>query len=158
MKTIRYNIFETNSSSSHSITISKDLTTTLDSMSLDSKGVLHVYPGEFRWGEDTFTDPETKASYCYTWAKINEDPSKMAMLGTVLKKQTGAKKVMFHELTEYEEELQEDQELTKDDLSGFGGQIDHQSSDVAEEAFTSSKKLKQFIFNPKSILHISSDN
>ena len=159
MKTTRYNIFETNSSSSHSITISKDLTATLDSIPLDSKGVLHVYPDEFGWGVDEFTDPEPKASYCYTWVKLNSDASKLAMLESVLKKQTGAKKVIFHTLTEYEEELKADGELTGDDESyGLGGSIDHQSHDVAEEAFTSSKKLKQFIFNPKSVLKLDNDN
>lgn len=56
---IRQGVFETNSSSTHSICIAKDVQVTLPKS-------LHFEFGEFGWECDEFCNTATKASYLYT--------------------------------------------------------------------------------------------
>ena len=73
MKTIkiRHNVFETNSSSTHSICIAKDATLTI-------KTALHFTSGEFGWEHDTLKSVHEKASYLFTgfYANGREDDFK----------------------------------------------------------------------------------
>lgn len=61
MKTqIRKNVFETNSSSTHAVSIFRG-----SNYSIPEKIVIR--PGEFGWDCETFSDPESKLAYLYTW-------------------------------------------------------------------------------------------
>jgi hypothetical protein len=137
MKKIRKGVFETNSSSTHSISIGiSDGKAQFDTLPIDSDGVCRVYQAEFGWEQETFNSPSMKASYAYTYAK--GDLSKMRQLGDVIQKQLGGK-------------------ITVEFVEG-DGYIDHQSFDVCEEAFESDDKLRNFIFNPRSYLETGNDN
>ena len=57
---IRCNIFETNSSSIHAVSIFKGTNYSIPEN-------IEIRPGEFGWYPDTFCDPESKLSYLYTW-------------------------------------------------------------------------------------------
>jgi hypothetical protein len=128
MKNIRRGVFETNSSSSHSITIS-DKNCTLDTLPVEG-GVVKITDGEFGWEVDNYRDAYSKASYAYTWAKrCSSDDEFLTMLIVVVKKHTGATSVEF------------------EDCDGY---IDHQSCDICEEAFAGEDTLKNFIFNPNT--------
>jgi len=59
MKQIRQGVFETNSSSTHSICIAKDADLTIPNS-------LHFEFGEFGWERDTLQSVNEKASYLYT--------------------------------------------------------------------------------------------
>lgn len=132
MKT-RKQVFETNSSSMHSITIA------------DSDGLItpRTQGGtytlqcdmEFGWYENRYTDWETKAIYCAISSE--DDDNKLDMLTEVLK--TG---------------------LNVDDIhyDFDGGHIDHMSLDVIDDAFMSESELRNFIFNPLSELVTDNDN
>jgi hypothetical protein len=147
MQKIRKGVFETNSSSTHSICIESG-SYVADKIPLKD-GVCKIYPGEFGWEVEDYSDAATKASYCLVYAIGSEydkdEPvnQNLDMLKSVLKEVTGAKDVEFVL-----------------NVNGYNkwGYIDHQSSDVCSEAFTSREKLKDFIFNPESILHTDNDN
>lgn len=142
MKKIRIGVFETNSSSSHSITISAigELT---DKFSVEDDGKFHIFPGEFGWGPSVHTDAQTKASYCYTHCKESSgSPEILVMLKKILEEHLGGE-VVFEKST--------------DDYHEYG-YIDHQSSGTACEAFETEELLANFIFNPKSVLVIDNDN
>lgn len=137
----RVGVFETNSSSTHSITISEsgDLTDKL----LVENGVCEIYPGEFGWDVEEYNDATTKASYCLTWAKEYGSEKHEEMLKEAIKEHTGAETVEFvPAVSEYYQ----------------WGYIDHQSSDVCQKAFGSREALKNFIFNHKSWLSTDNDN
>ena len=73
MKQIRQNVFETNSSSTHSICIAKDAELTIPKS-------LHFYFGEFGWEYDTLSWLGEKAAYLYTGLIANnrkEDAEKI---------------------------------------------------------------------------------
>lgn len=149
----RHSVFETNSSSSHSISIVGG-NYRPDKIPLED-GICRVYGGEFGWGIDQYNDAATKASYCLvyafgdTWNDGDGDrapvyPEKLETLRAVIAKQTGAE-VVF-------------------DMSGYN-YIDHQSREnddwrkaTAETAFASEQALRDFIFNPASELLIDNDN
>lgn len=68
MKTIRHNTYETNSSSTHSITIDTD-----NYKNLQIPATLTIPFGEFGWEHRKFNDFLTKASYFWTLSLYNED-------------------------------------------------------------------------------------
>ena len=137
MKKIRKGVFETNSSSTHSISISiaeDGNKIKLDTLPLDEDGVCRIHQDEFGWEHAMFNSPTMKAAYAYTYAK--DDIYKMARLGRVIGEQTKAS-------IEFEE---------------GDGYIDHQSYDVCEEAFKDDETLKRFIFSPMSFFKTGNDN
>jgi hypothetical protein len=155
-KVIRTSMFETNSSSTHSISIQRLPVNSKQSKLVVKDGVCNIYGGEFGWGLHRYTSAEAKASYLMTHImgglgeksspleiRKAENTSKAKMLKEVIMTETGATQVNFCK-----------------EENGFWdyGYIDHQSDGVAEEAFTSEKTMRDFIFNPKSILVIDNDN
>lgn len=146
-RVIRQGVFETNSSSSHSICIAR--IGTLDAtLHVDEDGVCNVFTGEFGWEVCEYTDAPTKAAYCLTYAKgcgndSKENKSDLSMLESVIMKQTGAKSVVFVE---------------GDDSYYKWGYIDHQSDAVCYDAFKDEETLSNFIFNSYSTLMTDNDN
>lgn len=152
-KVIRYKIFETNSSSTHSVCIASGPCE--QTLQPEVDGYIHIYPGGFGWDVEDYWDSETKASYAYTWCMNNcEDfdllsvtmRDKLNLLQKVIEKQTGCK-VKFCK--------------NEEDLYQFG-YVDHQSweneKNCLAEAWSSEEKLTSFIFNKDSLLHIDHDN
>ena len=134
MKTTRHSTFETNSSSTHSISISES-TEIYASISPDEGGSIVLSGGDFGWEWRRYTDALTKANYCAVACRDNEHMTEM--LVSVVKEHTGAKQVIVAVTDAY---------------------IDHQSYGVAHVAFQSPENLKEFIFNPKSVLFTGNDN
>jgi hypothetical protein len=129
---IRTGVFETNSSSTHSISIDESVEL-LDTLPVDDTGRITLTGGEFGWGPSEHTDALTKANYIATDYSYSEDYS---ILTEVIKEQTGCTEVVY-------------------DMDKWC-YIDHQSSGTGREL--SKDELRQFIFNPKSTLYISNDN
>jgi len=142
---IRKSVFETNSSSTHSITIVNDgqLEEPGDHLIID----LNL---EFGWEFETYYELYNKLGYilvgmaqnCEETIQKFEDlrkcqPQKYDMLVKVLDK---------HNLTI---------EIDVEDGIGY---IDHQSGHVWEEAFTSEENLEDFLFNPDSFVRTGNDN
>jgi hypothetical protein len=140
MEKRRIGVFETNSSSTHSIAIS-DKDCVLDTLSVVD-GVCTIYSGEFGWEIETYYDAASKASYCLTWAKEYGDETHEDMLKRAVSTQMGGVQVEFE---------------PSGGLYDWG-YIDHQSSDVCNEAFGSDVSLRNFIFNPNSVLVTDNDN
>ena len=141
MRVIRCGVFETNSSSTHSITIAGEQCTQRETLPVED-GMCRIYPGKFGWEERTYFDAATKASYCLTWAKQCENDATLGMLRRVVASETNAE-VLFCE--------------SVDDYYKWGD-IDHQSNHIAAEAFESDNLLRHFIFCPESILVTDNDN
>lgn len=141
MKTTRQNAFETNSSSTHSITINQS-SGVFESISPDYDGKIRLTGGEFGWGWSKHDDAITKANYCAV-ASL-KDEFKTKLLVDVIKEHTGAKEV----------EILCDDDWNSDNRS----YIDHQSVGLVETAFLNEDSLKNFIFDRKSVLFIGNDN
>jgi len=133
MKTIRQGVFETNSSSTHSISIDENATV-FSSITPDKNGNIVLTGGEFGWEFETYYSPLVKANYCALDIGDNVDEKKMLI--EVIKEHTGAKDVIF-------------------ELDGY---IDHQSAGTTSDAFESKELLKSFIFGKNSVLETGNDN
>jgi hypothetical protein len=68
MKTIRKSVFETNSSSTHSICVTHN--DILNQLPIEG---IHFELGEFGWESTELTRPEEKGSYLYTLIAISND-------------------------------------------------------------------------------------
>jgi len=144
MKKVRPNIFETNSSSTHSISVKElDSTEVLDtSLVPDSDGCIVLLGGEFGWEWNRFNDALTKANYCAVDQQTN--PDNLEMLERVIKEQTGVKGVISR--------------ISTDQSQNHGSCVDHQSAGTSQEVFSSDESLRNFIFNKESFLFTGNDN
>lgn len=146
MRTIRENVFETNSSSSHSISLSDPSISNdgmMDTIPLNGNGDIVLSGGEFGWQWEKFSDALTKANYCAVYAVLHRNDL-INQLIEVIKDQTGANNVIL--------------DISDDCSKSNWSYIDHDSFDVAAAAFGSNDVLRRFIFNRKSILYLGNDN
>jgi hypothetical protein len=140
MKKIRRSVFETNSSSSHSISIA-DTSGLMDTLPLNEDGGVVLTGGEYGWEWKKYNDAWNKANYCAQFAHGYSDLREM--LKSVITEQTGAKYVALS--------------TTEED-----GYVDHQSAmeegGKCVKAFASPETLRKFIFDKKSWLFLGNDN
>jgi hypothetical protein len=157
MKKIRQELFETNSSSTHSVSIAYGSDAELtDLPRLNKDGTINIESGEFGWEIETYNNVWNKLSYAATYAlnfnyqwekeesnKFDYNNKYLLLLTNVIKEYTGATEVIYDENTN---------EFPKH------GYIDHQSIDEAASIFESKDSLKNFLFNPSSYFKTDNDN
>lgn len=150
MKQIRHSVFETNSSSTHSITI----------LNSEDKYICPNYIptipfGEYGWEQETYTDYTDKLSYVVTMIgnKANDNTEDdflsnphFLWLKDMVKSHCGA-------------------ELAVEFLGEYSplGYIDHQSDDTLDDFWSDDEnefksKMKEFIFNEKYAFVTDNDN
>lgn len=146
----RNGVFETNSSSTHSITISAiNSNDILDVLSLNEDGNVVLNGGEFGWEYENYSDAETKASYMAIYASEwsgEKREEHIEIIKSVIKDQTGCNDVIFNFSSDY---------------NGTNwSYIDHQSVEDRDYdyLFESPNQLKDFIFNKNSTLYTDNDN
>lgn len=143
MINIRHSVFETNSSSTHSLSISNSTPEMYDTILPDSEGKIILTGGQFGWEWERYNDSLVKANYLAVTV-FNREKEKAELI-EVLKNHTGAKEVVFN--------------FNIKDYDGVNwSYIDHDSEFVGLQAFTSSETLKEFIFSPQSWLFTGNDN
>lgn len=146
MEKIRHGIFETNSSSTHSISLSTGQIVE-NTIRLED-GKLVIYPGEFGWEVERYNDAATKASYALTYAVNGPSPYyHLEMLRNVLAKKVGPGIPILFEIVDNTESY-----------SYKNGYIDHQSLDVANSVFENEETLYRFIFDKNTTLWTDNDN
>ena len=143
---IRKNVFETNSSSSHSLTIDKEGVT--EYLHVDtSSNLVVVNLDEFGWGYDTYNDPETKLSYLLTLLKEYTVASCPDELYETRE---------FKEINDIVSERCECDGITIHDFDGY---VDHQSVDTIDALMKENDcTIEEFIFDPGITLVIDNDN
>jgi len=134
MEKVRKGVFETNSSSMHSITIADE--GIYDHIFVPENGTLNITArGEYGWEQERYDSVADKLDYACILCEGNARFSKMLI--KVIKKHTGAKEV---------------------NISYDDGYIDHQSMGLGDDIFYSEEATKNFIFNPNSELETGNDN
>lgn len=147
---IRNSVFETNSSSSHSLTMKPgDLVAQPFCRRVLREGILSLPVGEFGWEYRRYYSVRNKAQYLLTQvtrgrlpeveditAELLSSNSQFAMLHRVIKEQTGV--AIQVEKSE--------------------GYIDHDSEGVGMSLFSDEAKLKDFLFSCESYIETSNDN
>lgn len=146
MRTVlRKGVFETNSSSVHSICIAKDSCT-----DQEYPEKLYFKHGEFGWEYECYRTPEEKASYLYeAVCGIYENRADRENIKNQLFDILGKKGI----IAEFEED--------KEDEYGFReGYIDHcwEVKEWLDSVLHSEKRLMNFLFSDKSYVHTGNDN
>jgi hypothetical protein len=145
-KLIRKAVFETNSSSTHSLVVSD--ATDFDSIAPDDNGFIIVPQNDFGWATDTYSDPLSKLSYVMIylrdWTDYLDADRKIAyeeMLIDVVNEHTGAFMVQLAETND-------------------PGYIDHQSveSRDLDYLFNDRVAMKNFVFGRNSYVETGNDN
>lgn len=147
-KQIRQGVFETNSSSTHSLVIAKQADK-LQPILPDNEGVLTIKPEtlEFGWGTEWVRDFDSKACYLYLDAQEEEY---LDMLAKVIRDFTGAETIIWPDSVIAER---------KGDYRGYDIYIDHQSMGTSSEVFNISEDyVRQFLFHPLSAVILDNDN
>lgn len=152
---MRIGVFETNSSSTHSVCIPETFSDEDDMLDVsipDEDGNIVLNGGEFDWDYEKHTDAYTKACYLAIYCKeyYSEDEINgqllIDILISVIKEQTKCDNVIFNFSGEYD----------KDNWS----YIDHQSCEDKDYhwMFNDKETIRNFIFNKESELIIDNDN
>jgi hypothetical protein len=133
-KIVRKSVFETNSSSSHSLSVADpDQDFVLDTLYPDQHGVITVHDQEFGWAFEKYNDAMTKLAYLFQ----DQGDTHHDMIVDAVKEQTGAEDVVFVE----------------DD-----GYIDHEGRGTTNEVCISKDEIINFVFNKNSWLFTGNDN
>ncbi len=149
---IRKSIFETNSSSCHSISLSPDMNLIPQPhLTLNDKNqiVLDDTTTQFGWEIEDYTDPMSKLSYLII--DNYEHPEKMALIREAVKEYTG-----------YEIDPAVEQKIESADCCEI--YIDHESCGITNEVIYGTdldlikNNIVNFVFNPNSVLHTDNDN
>lgn len=177
-KLIRNKVFETNSSSCHSISIEKCESSLYDRLYPNEDGDIVLDGGEFGWGYDEYRDASTKANYIAVAIRLLENAAEdfntaseerkkvftyyslpgfadknyfaiKSIFEKVIKNQTGCNNIIYNFSTKYDYES---------DLNY--AYIDHQSFEDGEDAewMLNEEEVFNFIFSPNSQLVIDNDN
>ncbi len=151
-KKIRQSVFETNSSSTHSICIAKDI-------KLDIPSKIHFAFGEFGWEVNTLQSVEDKASYLYTGLLANERREDAEKVFEVLKSK-GIE--VTSEEPEYENRsYRDDDNKLVEYTSGVNiGYVDH-SDDMGsflDAVCSDEERLLRYLFSPLSFIVTGNDN
>lgn len=146
MFNIRRNVFETNSSSSHSISIkSNSGELTPNYIYIDEDNIMHTEFGEFGWGYETYTDQSNKLSYVVT------------MMGAL----SGTYDESLYEYGPFihlKEDLIEYTGCSDLVIDSFDGYVDHQSVCNIVEDYCEVENYINFIYNSNIKLIIDNDN
>lgn len=151
IKLIRNEMFETNSSSTHSIVVSYTNDRLLDTLPLDVNGDVLLEGGEFGWEYAVYRDALTKANYLalYTVQYYPNDvnlagENLVDLLVRVIKDQTQCNNVIFN---------------FHNNAANYS-YIDHQSIEDKNYhwLFNETDDVRAFIFNKDSYLETDNDN
>lgn len=150
MKQIRKGVFETNSSSTHSITISGE------DKFVYPKFLPNISFGEYGWEQESYSDFVDKLSYVITMIATKNSPKNIGEF-LDLKEFIWLKEAVEQHCGEllYIETLHSD-------WNPFG-YIDHQSNDILDEFLSDDElefkvKVLDFIFNEKYGFETGNDN
>lgn len=164
MRLIRNKVFETNSSSCHSISITSDMELN-DIPTPDEYGNLFIESGEFGWEQDEYNSWWGKAAYLIVyirdWSGESQEKYKQ-LFEYVVKEVTGAETITYEELFwKTEEKSYEYEGVTRTYQSKLGeGYIDHQSVEDRDldYMFEYVNEMKKFLFSSNSVLETDNDN
>jgi hypothetical protein len=166
MRQIRQCVFETNSSSTHSLVVRGRGRPLSDFfLHIEDDGYVHTSFGEFGWGYDVLYGQDEKLSYLCTMAACadssmasNDDFYKnpeFQAINDVIKEKCGCRGLIIDTLIT--------KKVSKDGVTSwtvFDGYVDHQSAYGSLQAFLDDYgvTIEQVIFSPAVEIIIDNDN
>lgn len=148
---IRNGVFETNSSSTHSIVINSG------EYQIPKDTNIDILTGEFGWEIEYYSGFYDKASYALTYAiNYGSSDTNLELLNQVLTEHISSESIITYNGHSYEELIKY---IESSDAYNYDmGYIDHQSQDEVSEIFENSKTLSDFLFSSNSWFETDNDN
>lgn len=163
METIRKGVFETNSSSTHSVSISGGPGAVMEVPLLAEDGYLDIRTGEYGWERAWYSEVDSRLGYATTCI-LNYAYDIFPSFLEMVKEVTGAKGIRVNgeiiESIEQMEEIAKEKEKERGCYYAFG-YIDHQSVEGGDDILGvvyDPIRLKQFLFNQGSHFETDNDN
>ena len=158
MLQVRKNVFETNSSSTHSLVISKKDREYDYCLPVEDDGTLVVTFGEFGWGPEVLAQPIEKLTYlvtdrCNLYDLSEEDPHEGEELQEFIKSDENIQEII-EVVKSCCPDVQDIRFELCDSWDPFG-YVDHQSQGTSYESGLS---IEEIIFSNKVIILIDNDN
>lgn len=152
MKQIRKGVFETNSSSTHSICIAKDAELTIPKS-------LHFDFGEFGWECDTLQSLDKKARYLYTGLVVNNRERDAEKIFDLLRSK-GIKVTAEEPIFETKSYINSENILIKYTSFDNTGYIDHpdELENFLNTICEDENKLMNYLFSDLSFIITGNDN
>lgn len=148
---IRNGVFETNSSSTHSIVINSG------EYQIPKDTNIDILTGEFGWEIEYYSGFYDKASYALTYAiNCGSSNTNLELLNQVLTEHISSESIITYNGHSYEELIKYIE--SSDGYNYDMGYIDHQSLDEASEIFENSETLSDFLFSSNSWFETDNDN
>ena len=143
MRLVRHSVFETNSSSCHSVSVGRS--GVYESVTPDENGHIALYPHEFGWDETVYNSVDERLSYGFIYAR-DYNKSLMDQFKRVVFAHTGATSI---DIKPYDSSW-----------GAVGGSIDHQSGEDGKLDFAcqTDDVLKSFLFDSSSYVQGDNDN
>jgi len=160
MKKVRSSVFETNSSSTHSLVIADDVDLVLSPIPehMIYDGVYPIFTGEYGWEQETYYDLDSKASYLATDAIMRiKDASKLDVNDRSVFE--SSKELMLLEEA-FREFAGVGISIQKNDSAYYPyGYIDHESFGLCYDVWNAGVKgVIRFLFSDKSHFETDNDN
>lgn len=150
---IRQSLFETNSSSTHSLSLGVYSTNGACTIPVENGVVSIKMDGDYGWGIETFTDQYEIARYLLQQALVQyyrpEYTTWISNIVDVIKEVTGAESVVISGVSFDEEDS---------NRLIIEGYVDHQSVGEFNEVLKDKNLIKNAIFGDGSLLVIDNDN
>ena len=155
---IRQNVFETNSSSTHSVSLEMNGGKLNDTIVPDENGNIVLSGGDFSHTELYITDALRKANFVAVYNAVYGDEKLKDRLVKVLKEITGAKEIIFDITMSYADGKPANSKFSSEYTDPYcdseymeEDENDDEESEEVEVSFKTvlkdEKLLKQFIFN-----------
>jgi hypothetical protein len=165
MRAARRSVFETNSSSTHSVTISKGGLLTTPTLNKHGNKVV-VYFGQFGWGPGKLVSQKDKLSYlCTVWVekegRINgfEKTKGYKLIDKAIAEYCNCDGIVIGSRMSMSVAAPDGKPYTYFDHEGY---IDHQSleryKDVEDFLKQNNTDVINFVFNPNIVVNIDNDN
>jgi hypothetical protein len=150
-KQIRQGVFETNSSSTHSICIAKDADLIIPQS-------LHFKFGEFAWQHNTLRSTEQKASYIYTGLIDTNRQKDVNKIISILN-QKGIKVTAEKPIYEVHRYTESDGKVVTYTERVNGGYVDHadEMKPFLDAICKDPEKLMRYLFSPLSFVITGND-
>ena len=155
MKQIRKNLFETNSSSTHVITIANN---NEDDFKNNLPETIKFYVGGYGWEFERYDDMQSRANYLFTGILVNGLGECMDKIKNILNKWNV--EAIFPELVKVKYEYSDGFYYALKDEPNKYFYIDHSSEleDFIKELCDDETLLMNYLFSPESFIATGNDN
>lgn len=159
MLNIRNNVFETNSSSSHSVSlVTSDGSELLESFVPDENGNIVLKGGDFSYTEKWITSTIDKLNFVAVYFHAYYDPELKERFERVVKEHTGAAEIIYDIRLQVQDQQSANSFLSTEYAEPSSYYSENELRVTLDNIFNNDDLLKMFLFNKKFGIEANIEN